>query len=105
MIRSIILAATLLLGCSISAHATCEGSLTVADVSLTPEKLALRKGAYEELCKKGGEVLVDSAREEWKGRLSLPDKAQWPPPGNSGLRLPNSTKGLGPTVLVFVVDA
>ena len=99
--RNLAIVALVLGGCT-GALASCEGASVVADIPLSAERFALRKGAYEELCNKRGGDLVDGANVNLAGRLSAPDKAKWPPPGNSGDG--DAKKKTGPTVMDYIVE-
>ena len=95
--------AALWLGASASALADCKGAATLEGIALPPEKLALRKGAFEELCNKRGGDLVDGGDSALKARLTAPTKAIWPAP-STGRGAPDAKKKKGPTVLVYIVE-
>jgi hypothetical protein len=105
MKRSAIVLATVVALASQTARADCEGSLTVKDVKLPPEKLALRKGAYGELCRKRGGLLVDSEDQSLAGRLTMPGEEKVPPPGSYGTPpLDRTVAKLEPVILVYIIE-
>jgi hypothetical protein len=105
MKRSAIVLATVLCVASHIARADCEGSPTVKDLTLSTEKLALRKNTFGTLCRKRDGVLVDSEDQSLAGRLTMPGEAKLPPPGSYGTPpVDRDVEKLKPPIIVYVIE-
>lgn len=83
----------------------CEGAATASRLTMiTAENLERRKVLFESLCRERSDRLIDAAQPGFQGRIRLPARAEQMQE-TIGPAAAVDGKGMGSTILVFVVEA
>lgn len=104
MKASLFLLGLVITGFARNASATCEAADAIPGMEITEEKLALRKGAFGELCRMYEERLVDAAAYGSDPRLTLPVEERVEAPTKSAAAAPLPKNTPVATILVYIVD-